>query len=89
VTVTYQWSGTLPAGFVRTPGDTLNVRSGPNSQSPIVGIAGNYAQVLIECAVAGEQVAGSQGTTNLWYRLAAGMYVSAAYVSGANGVAGC
>jgi hypothetical protein len=89
VTVTYQWSGTYPSGFVRAPGDTLNVRSGPTSQAPIVGIAGNYAQVLIECAVAGEQVVGTQGSTNAWYRLAAGMFVSAAYVSGGRGVAGC
>jgi hypothetical protein len=89
VTVTYQWSGTYPAGYVRTPGDTLNVRRGPDSQSEIVGIAGNYAQVLVECAVAGEQVTGSQGTTNSWYRLTAGMYVSAAYVSGGNGVGAC
>src|SRR5262245_19636284 len=89
VTVTYQWSGTYPAGHVHTPGDTLNVRRAPNSQAETVGIAANYAQVLIECAVAGEQIDGTQGSTNAWYRLAAGMYVSAAYVTGGHGVTAC
>jgi len=89
VTVTYQWTSTHPAGYVRTPGDTLNVRTGPNGQSPIVGIAGNYAQVRVECVAAGEQVTGTQGTTNAWYRLAAGMFVSAAYVAGGGTAPAC
>ncbi|MBB4911853.1 hypothetical protein [Actinophytocola algeriensis] len=81
VTVTYQWTGTHPHGFVDTPGPVLNVRPGPNSQSPNVGLAAKHAQVRIECVVAGEQVTGSQGTTNQWYRLAEGMFVSAAHVA--------
>lgn len=81
VTVTYQWTGTHPHGFVRTPGPALNVRPGPNSQSPNVGLAAKHAQVRIECVVAGELVTGTQGTTNRWYRLARGMFVSAAYVA--------
>jgi hypothetical protein len=89
VTVTYQWTSTHPAGYVRTPGDTLNVRTGTNGQSPIVGIAANYAQVRVECVAAGEQVTGTQGTTNAWYRLAAGMFVSAAYVSGGGTAPAC
>jgi hypothetical protein len=89
VTVTYQWTSTRPAGYVRTPGDTLNVRTGPSGQSPIIGIAANYAQVRVECVAAGEQVAGTQGTTNTWYRLAAGMFVSAAYVSGGGTAPAC
>jgi hypothetical protein len=89
VTVTYQWTAGGPSGYVRTPGDTLNVRNGPNSRSAVVGIAGNHAQTRIECAVAGEQVAGTQGTTNAWYRLAPGMFVSAAYVASGGGVPGC
>ncbi|MFL6123464.1 hypothetical protein [Actinophytocola sp.] len=89
VTVTYEWTGANPAGYVNTPGDALNVRTAPNSQAAIVGIAGNHAQVRIECAVAGEQVAGSEGTTNSWYRLAAGMFVSAAYVSGPRTATAC
>lgn len=89
VTVVYQWTGLNPAGFVRTPGDTLNVRTGPNSRSPIVGMAGNHAQVRVECVTAGEQVAGTVGTTNAWYRLAAGMFVSAAFVSGGGNAPVC
>jgi hypothetical protein len=89
VTVTYQWVGANPVGYVRTPGDTLNVRNAPNSQAAIVGLAGNRAQVRVECAVAGEQVGGTQGTTSAWYRLAPGMYVSAAYVSGGGAAPGC
>jgi hypothetical protein len=89
VTVTYQWTGANPAGVVQTPGDTLNVRSAPNSQAAIVGLAGNRAQVRIECAAAGEQVTGTQETTDGWFRLAAGMYVSAAYVSGGRNAPAC
>jgi hypothetical protein len=89
VTVTYQWTATNPAGFVATPGDTLNVRSAPNSRSAIVGLAGHRAQVRIECAAVGEPVSGTQGTTASWFRLAAGMYVSAAYVSGGRTAPAC
>jgi hypothetical protein len=89
VTVTYQWTSPHPAGYVRTPGDTLNVRTSPNGQSPIVGIAANYAQVRVECVAAGEQVTGTQGTTNAWYRLATGMFVSAAYVAGGGTAPAC
>jgi len=89
VTVTYQWGGSDPAGYVRTAGEPLNARTQPTSASPIVGMAANYAQVRVECKVAGEEIAGTQGTTNLWYRLAAGKFVSAAYVSGGGAAAAC
>jgi hypothetical protein len=89
VTVTYQWTSANSAGYIRTPGDTLNVRNEPNSRSAIVGLAGDRAQVRIECVVVGERVVGTQGTTDAWYRLAAGMFVSAAYVAGGAGAPGC
>ncbi len=89
VTVTYLWTGSNPAGYVRTPGDTLNVRTGPNSRSAIVGLAAHLAQVRVECQVRGEQVAGSQSNTNVWYRLAPGMFVSAAYVTGGGTAPAC
>lgn len=85
VTVTYQWTGSHPHGFVRTPGPALNVRRAPNSELPNVGLAAKYAQIRIECVVAGEMVTGTQGTTNRWYRLAPRMYVSAAYVAPVSG----
>jgi hypothetical protein len=89
VTVTYLWAGVYPAGYVRTPGDSLNVRTAPSGQAPIVGIAGNLAQVRVECVAVGEVISGTQGTTAAWYRVAAGMYVSAAYVSGGGTAAAC
>lgn len=89
VTVTYLWAGTYPAGDVRTPGDTLEVRSAPAVQAPVVGIAGNLAQVRVECVVVGDAVTGSQGTSSAWYRLAAGMFAPAAAVSGGGAAPAC
>jgi len=89
VTVTYQWTGSDPAGYVRTAGEPLNARTEPNSASAIVGMAANYAQVRVECEATGEEITGTQGTTNLWYRLAAGKFVSAAYVSGGGEATAC
>jgi hypothetical protein len=89
VTVTYQWTSNAPAGYVRTPGDTLNVRTAPNSGAPIVGLAADRAQVRVECQVAGELVTGSQGNTTAWYRLKPGMFVAAAYVSGGGAAPRC
>lgn len=89
VRVTYQWTGADPAGFVDTNGDPLNVRSATNTGGALVGIAANYAQVRIECAATGQSVTGTQGTSNLWYRLAAGMFVAAAYVAGGDSAPTC
>ncbi len=89
VTVTYQWTGSGPAGFVRTAGDPLNVRSAASSTASQVGLAANHAQVRVECQVTGQSVTGSQGTSNIWYRIAAGKFVARAYVSGVSGAAAC
>ncbi|TQM82382.1 hypothetical protein FHX81_4786 [Saccharothrix saharensis] len=89
VTVTYQWTGSGPAGFIRTAGDPLNVRSGATSTASQVGLAANYAQVRVECQVTGQSVTGSQGTSNIWYRIAAGKFVARAYVSGVSGATAC
>ncbi|MEU7527360.1 hypothetical protein AB0A74_16615 [Saccharothrix sp. NPDC042600] len=89
VTVTYQWTGSGPAGYVRTAGDPLNVRSGATSTATQVGLAANYAMVRVECQVTGQSVTGSQGTSNIWYRVAAGKYVAKAYVSGVSGATTC
>ncbi len=89
VTVTYQWTGSGPAGFIRTAGDPLNVRAGAASGAAQVGLAANYAQVRVECQLAGESVSGSQGTSDVWYRIAAGKYVAKAYVSGVSGATAC
>jgi hypothetical protein len=89
VTVTYLWTGSGPAGFIRTAGDPLNVRSGATSTASQVGYAANYAQVRVECQLTGQSVTGTQGTSNIWYRIAAGKYVSRAYVSGVSGATTC
>ncbi|MFI9813155.1 hypothetical protein [Saccharothrix variisporea] len=89
VTVTYQWTGSGPAGYVRTAGDPLNVRSGATSTATQVGLAANYAMVRVECQVTGQSVTGSQGTSSIWYRIASGKYVAKAYVSGVSGATTC
>jgi hypothetical protein len=89
VTVTYLWTGSGPSGFIKTSSDPLNVRSGANTTSSIVGLAANYAQVRVECQLTGESVSGSQGTSNIWFRIASGKYVAKAYVSGVSGATAC
>ncbi|TWE13517.1 hypothetical protein [Prauserella muralis] len=80
VDVTYQWTGHGPWGTVETGGWQLNVRTGPSLDADRVGYAARHAQVRIDCAATGDRVRGTQGATARWYRLAPGMYVSAAYV---------
>ncbi|WP_051771616.1 hypothetical protein [Saccharothrix sp. NRRL B-16314] len=89
VTVTYSWTGSGPAGYVRTAGDPLNVRSGATSAATQVGLAANYAQVRVECQLTGQTVTGSQGTSSIWFRIATGKYVARAYVSGVTGATAC
>ncbi|GAA1280156.1 hypothetical protein [Saccharothrix xinjiangensis] len=89
VTVTYQWTGSGPAGFVRTSSTPLNVRSAASSTAAQVGLAANYAQVRVECQVTGQSVTGTQGTSNIWYRIAAGKFIAKAYVTGVSGATNC
>ncbi len=89
VSVTYQWTGSLPFGYVDTFGTPLNVRSGTDTSHPAVGMAAEFAQVRIECQTTGASANGTQGTSNVWYRLAPGMFAAAAYVAGATGVPAC
>ncbi len=80
VTVTYLWTGGGVRGTISTNGGTVNVRSGASTAHKIVGLAGPYAQVPIECRTKGQLITRS-GTSSYWYRLAAGNYISAAYVN--------
>jgi hypothetical protein len=86
VAVSYLWTGTGTQGRVATSGDVLNVRSGPGTGSAIVGMAGPYARLAIECRVAGQTISGAMGTTNLWDRVGPGNYVSQAYVAIDSGI---
>ncbi|MBB5954753.1 hypothetical protein FHS29_001323 [Saccharothrix tamanrassetensis] len=81
VTVTYLWTGAGPEGVVRTEKDPLNVRSGATSSAAQVGLAAKHARVRVECQLVGEPVSGTQGTSDIWYRIATDMYVAKAYVS--------
>lgn len=89
VTVTYLWTGSDPAGYVRTSGVPLTVHTGPDATTAAVGIAADHAQVRVECTTTGQQITGSQGTSNVWYRLAAAKFVPAAHVSGGGEAAAC
>ena len=91
VTVTYLWTGSGPVGTVRTSAanGTVNVRSGANSSTSQVGLAANHAQVRVTCQLTGESVSGTQGTSNIWYRIASGKHVAKAYVAGVSGATSC
>ncbi|WP_216210699.1 hypothetical protein [Amycolatopsis aidingensis] len=89
VNVTYEWTGSGPWGTIATSSTPLNVRSGPRASSAQVGLAARHAQVRIECQVTGQSVGGTQGTSDLWYRLAPGKYVARAYVDTAVAPTGC
>ncbi|WP_433266027.1 hypothetical protein ACQPZF_39675 [Actinosynnema sp. CS-041913] len=89
VTVTYLWTVEGPAGFVRTAGDPLDVRNGATTTAPRAGLAANHAQVRVECQLTGEPVTGSQGTSDIWYRIATDKYVAKAYVSDVEGATAC
>ncbi|HEV2783551.1 MAG TPA: hypothetical protein VGX25_29550 [Actinophytocola sp.] len=88
VTVTFTWTGSGPVGTVRA-GEPLNVRTGPGTDAPVVGLAADLAQIRVECHTAGERVDGTQGSTDLWYRLAPDRWVTAAYVAGATEAPAC
>jgi hypothetical protein len=81
VDVTYLWTGDGGRGTVAISSGYLNVRNAPNSTGAVVGMAGKSAQVTVECQTPGENVTGSQGTSNLWLRVNAGMYVAKAWVN--------
>lgn len=88
VTVSYLWTGSGPAGFVRAP-VPLNVRAAPTREAPQVGLAADLAQVRVQCRQHATVATGTQGTTDVWYRIASDMWVSAAYVSGVTDAPAC
>jgi hypothetical protein len=81
ITVAYLWTGSGPTGVVAAP-VPLNVRAAPTRDAVQVGLAANTAQVRVQCSTHATTATGTQGTTDLWYRIAPDMWVSAAYVSG-------
>ncbi|MEU4390649.1 hypothetical protein [Kribbella sp. NPDC023855] len=81
VDVTYLWTGDGGRGTVSISSGYLNIRNAASSTGSIVGMAGKSAQVTVECQTTGQSVTGSQGTTNIWLRVHAGMYVSKAWIN--------
>ncbi|MGH3769564.1 MAG: hypothetical protein ACRDTX_31200, partial [Pseudonocardiaceae bacterium] len=78
VTVTYLWvDGGSPA-IVRIP--ILPVRSGPGEKYPTVGLAAQRARLMVECAVTGQLITGSQGSSDRWLRIGPKQYIPAAHV---------
>jgi hypothetical protein len=81
VDTTYLWTGTGGRGTVSISSGYLNIRHTASSSGAVVGMAGKSAQVTVECQTTGQSVSGSQGTTNIWLRVNAGMYVSKAWIN--------
>jgi hypothetical protein len=81
VDVTYLWTGDGGRGTVAITSGYLNLRNSASSSGAVVGMAGKSAQVSVECQTTGQSVTGSQGTSNVWLRVNAGMYVAKAWVS--------
>ncbi|RKT57874.1 hypothetical protein [Saccharothrix australiensis] len=82
VTVTYLWTGGGPVAVVRTDGEPMNVRAAATTGADQVGLAANHAQVGVECQVTGEPVTGTQGTSDVWFRIAPGKFAAKANVAG-------
>ncbi|MDT9689664.1 SH3 domain-containing protein [Streptomyces sp. P9(2023)] len=69
------------------PGYRVNVRSGPGTQYRIVRTLAQDVRVPIYCQTTGEWVSGPYGTTNIWDNIAAGEFISDAYVkTGSDGL---
>ncbi|GAB7049686.1 hypothetical protein [Catenuloplanes indicus] len=81
VSVDFLWTGGGRQGTVVTGGGPVRLRAGASGTSAEVGMAGERAQLPIQCQKRGQKVAGTVRTTNLWDRVAPGTYVSHAYVS--------
>jgi hypothetical protein len=81
VDVTYLWTGDGGRGTVSITSGYLNIRNATNTSGAVVGMAGRYAQVTVECQTTGQSVTGSQGTSSIWLRVHPGMYVAKAYIS--------
>jgi hypothetical protein len=79
VTVSYLWAQAGSPAIVQIP--ILPVRSGPGEKYPTVGLAARGARLMIECAVSGQRVTGSRGSTDQWLRIGSKQYIPAAYVS--------
>jgi hypothetical protein len=82
VLVYYMWTTVAPAnGKVITPARAVPMSTGP-STAAATGMAADTATVPVHCQVRGERVRGSQGSSPVWYRVAARKYLAAANIAG-------
>lgn len=73
-------------GTVQTASASLNVRSGPSTNSAIVGTVAKGKRVNIICQTYGTAVSGTYRTSKIWDKIGPGRYVSDAFVyTGSNG----
>lgn len=79
VTVSYLWVQAGSPATVQIP--ILPVRSGPGERYPTVGLAVQRAKLMVECALPGQPVTGSRGSTDQWLRIGPKQYIPAAFVS--------
>jgi hypothetical protein len=79
VTVSYLWVQAGSPAIVQLP--ILPVRSGPGKKYPTVGLAAQGAKLMVQCAVQGEPVTGSQGSTDQWLQIGPKQYIPAAHVT--------
>ncbi|MEU9866114.1 hypothetical protein AB0D99_35135 [Streptomyces sp. NPDC047971] len=73
-------STTSTTRYPVAPGTRVNVRSGPGTQYAIVRVLPVGSWVSIRCQTPGQTVTGPYGTTNIWDNIAAGEFISDAYV---------
>jgi hypothetical protein len=86
VGVDFLWTAGGRRGTVVTGDGPVRLRAGATSAAAEVGMAGDAAQLPIQCQKRGQKVAGTVRTTNLWDRVAPRTFVSHAYVSVPGGV---
>ncbi len=60
---------------------SLNVRSGPGTDKPVVATISDTAAVSVTCQLWGESIAGGHGPTPYWDRIGDGQYVSDAFIA--------
>jgi len=78
-----------PARVRTERSETLNIRSGPNTRSAVVGSLGPNAEINIDCQTNGDNISGPSGTTTIWYHIPSRGYVSGAFVSAGRSYPGC
>jgi uncharacterized protein YraI len=61
-------------------GSQLNIRSGPGTDSPVIGSVSDEQEITVACQAWGEEISGTQAKSPYWNRIGDGQYVSDAYL---------